>query len=619
MPPLPYVKVNVMKPQSVLPYFMNFFRIFSFILGASIFFYQLGHWNVSWINHINPQVFNSILLGITLFFSLDIVIPWILSRHRKEYFLDNYVPLCVILMGSGFLIVNGLLGLPFDIEKNKNLYIVLESIFILLMLISFMRYNRLFLSRIKSPAVALIMSFVFIICLGALLLSMPVSVEGSETLSIKEAFFMSTSATCVTGLSLIPMIELSHFGQIVILALIQIGGLGLLTFVAVFALTQRRGLGLKERVVLGEALNYQDMGKIHRLIRYIFAITLSMELIGAALLYRFMPNIHWEHGAGALEDADKLYAAVFTAISAFCNAGFSLYDDSLMHFQNSGVVNFVIASLIIVGGLGFAVIINLADLRVSQTLWARRYSWVRALSLKWEKRFGITETVRMSVQSKIMISLTLIILFASFVMFLLLEYATLREHLSTGDSVMACFFQAVTLRTAGFNTVDFASFGAATLLFSIFFMLLGGGPGGTAGGLKISTLAMMIFSVAATARGKNHVEIFKRRIPQSTLNKALVVVTVFVLGFLLVSGLLFITETFSGNPTPPIELLFEAASAYATVGLSTGITSSISSAGHVVLIFAMVAGRIGPLTVILAMGRKQKKNYAYPEENVMIG
>jgi trk system potassium uptake protein TrkH len=554
----------------------------AFFLGAAAFLYEIG------IKIDDPAILKKLhILEIIAasFIYFDIFFQWIRSWHKADFFKEKAVSLSAGSLGLLFLALYFLDIIPFSPWLNHFRWAVL----LILLTAQFIRFNLFMVRGIASPAWNLLSSFLIVIIIGTLLLSLPNSVpDGQPPLNLHQALFMATSATCVTGLSIVSLNDLSFFGQITLLSLIQLGGLGLLTFIAVFSLRRRKGLGLRQRVALQDALNTAEIGEISYLIKLIILFTLFFEGLGALLLHVF-----WKIPEAS--SGQNFYHSVFHAVSAFCNAGFSLHDTSLAMANHETAIKLIIASLVIVGGLGFIVLMNLYHLKFPRQ----------------EKTSG-----HLILQSKMVLWGTAFLLVAGFAVFWYLEKNNPALMGSSWQRITSCFFQSVTLRTAGFSTLDFATLKNTTLLFCISFMLIGGGPGGTAGGLKISTLMIMVSSILSTARGQKHVSLFRRRLSEQTIKKALVVMTIFALGFFLTSACVFITD---GERFDALDLLFEIASAYATVGLSTGITEEISREGQSFLMLAMLLGRIGPLTMVLAMGHQKSNRFIYPSENVMIG
>ena len=434
-----------------------------------------------------------------------------------------------------------------------------------------------------SSAQILAIGYFVVIFTGTILLMTPWATTATGSMDFINALFTSTSATCVTGLIVVnTSTAFTVFGQIVILALIQIGGLGIMTMSSLIAMVLGRKIGFKERLLIKDDLDHLRFSGLVRLVRYVLTFTFVIEGVGALILFI---RLIWDYPF-----LRALYLAIFHTISAFNNAGFDIFGNSLENFTGDVVINLVIMSLIILGGLGFAVI---AELYNNKKL----------------KKFTL--------QSKMVLLFTVILLVIGFFGFFLLEYnngATL-GNLPLGEKALASLFLSVTPRTAGFNTVPTGELYSSTLFFVIILMFIGASPGSTGGGIKTTTFGVLIMTVWNLITGKNDIEVFKRRLDKRIVYKA-IVITMLSLGLVIfVTMVLAITE---GKEFMPI--LFETVSAFGTVGLSTGITSSLSYLGRALIIFTMFVGRVGPLTLAIALAEKKQKGvYHYPKENVTVG
>ena len=378
----------------------------------------------------------------------------------------------------------------------------------------------------------------------------------------------------------------SPFGQAVIALLIQVGGLGILTLGTLLAFLTGRRLGFRERLSLQAQLNALEIGGVVRLIRRIAAMVLSVELVGALLLYpRLGAADGWGPGA---------WQAIFHSVSAFNNAGFSLYADSLVRYVMDPVVNLVVMSLIVLGGLGFIVVVNLVA------------------------RYREAKRVPLSLHTKVVLGSTAFLLGVAMVLLLAFEWTNPRTlgPLPWPSKLMAALFQAVTPRTAGFNTLDYAGMRESTLLFTILLMFIGGNPGSTAGGIKTVTFFVLVGSAWSLSRGRGELRLFDRRIALDIAVRSAViaVISINLVGAALT--LLTITDAQFGL----IWLAFETFSAFGTVGLSMGITSELSTPGRLIIIVLMFVGRLGPLTIALALvERRPEKRIEYPADAVVVG
>lgn len=437
--------------------------------------------------------------------------------------------------------------------------------------------------RLRPPQV-LVLGFGVVIAIGTLLLTLPVASETGQPVNVVDALFTATSATAVTGLNTVDTpTTYSLFGELVILALIQTGGLGFMTMSTLVALLLGKRITMKERLVMQEALNQLTVAGVVRLSKYVLGFTLLAESAGGLLLAaRFSRDMPL---------GQALYFGFFHAISAFCNAGFSLFSANLADYRGDLLVNLVITTLIIFGGLGFSVVADIYTKR----------SWQR-----------------LSLHSKIVIRTTLLLLVGGTFLILALEYTNSKSllPLPMGEKLLASYFQAVTPRTAGFNTLNIGDLRPVTLLFMIVLMFIGASPGSTGGGIKTSTFATIAAAVWSIIKGKMDIEIFGRRLPRGTVLKAMAVAAVSMLLIITVTGILLVTEK------AELELvLFEVVSAFGTVGLTAGLTPKLTVAGKLLISLTMYIGRVGPLTLAFAiaqrLGRQGIKHY--PEEGVIIG
>lgn len=535
---------------------------------------------------------------VVALFVVDAFLRFALSRRRLNYVRLRWPALIIAtLVLLQLLLVNRLRGtgwLPFFLEERglfslaKGYIVVLQAYLIFLIVGQAVAANRRVASLRIRPARTVMLSFLFVIVLGTLLLSTPkATVEGIHPV---DALFTATSAVCVTGLVVVDTgAHFTRFGQAVILALIQIGGLGLITFTAFFAVAMRRRLGLQESHALRGMVAYGEVGRMGRTLSTVIGITLLLETVGAALLFSVTRS-----DFGTTRAA--VWTSVFHSISAFCNAGFSLFSTNMERYVNDVPVMFTVTTLIVLGGLGFPVIMNALGYRVL----AEHPSRCRS-------RWGI--------HSRLVLGMTVILLVLGTVGFLLLERNGALAGRPLGQKLLASYFGSVTARTAGFNTVRTAFLSLPTLFLLTALMFIGGSPGGTAGGVKTSTFGVVLATISALFRDRNRVELFKRRIPDRVVNESLVVVAAAILVVTAATFLLLVSERAALSDT-----LFEVVSAFGTVGLSTGLTSLLSPLAKIVLMLVMLTGRIGPLTLVLAIGQRQSRQpYDYPEETVLVG
>ncbi len=450
--------------------------------------------------------------------------------------------------------------------------------------------------RHLSPPVLILLSFAAIISAGTILLLLPAAGVG-RPLGFIEALFTATSATCVTGLTVIDIgTRLTLFGQLVVLLLIQMGGLGIMTFSTFFALLFARRLSIREREILHQTLSQHPMKDIAALLKTVFLATIVIELVGA--------GVYWLRFSKDFTPAHAAYVSLFHSVSAFCNAGFSLFSTSFVAYQSDWIVNLNSMVLIVVGGLGFIVVYDVAR------------------NLK-RRRNG--RRMRLSFHSKVVLATTGILIPSGAVLFFLLEWGNSLRHVGWGTRFLISFFQSITARTAGFNTVDIGHLTNAALMLLTILMVIGASPASCGGGIKTTTLAVIAAMAAARFRERDDVNLMNRRIPQGIVSRA-VAIAVFS-GFIitLFTLLLLSIELPGASHTATrgsfMEIFFEVISAFGTVGLSTGITSDFSSTGRLLLVVLMYVGRLGPLTIAVALsGARQKKlPYRYAEDHVLIG
>ena len=434
-----------------------------------------------------------------------------------------------------------------------------------------------------SGAQTILLGFVVMIVIGALLLMLPISTKTGEWTNVLDALFTSTSASCVTGLIVYDtQSHWSWFGQLVILTLIQIGGMGVVTMTTILSKLIGRKLGLQARTTMQEAVSAPNLGEIMKYTRFIFIGCIIFELTGAVIM---SPVFIAEYGP-----LKGIWLALFTSISAFCNAGFDLNGahgefSSMMPYMDHPVIVITLVFLILTGGLGFLTWMD-----------------IRKHGLKF---------YRYSTQSKIIIIMEIILILIPFIYLWFGEYG----DMAYDQRFLASLFQAVTPRTAGFNTTDYNSFSGAGIALTVVLMLIGGAPGSTAGGMKITTIAILFFTMISVFKREKAPAVFKRRITNEAITGA---IAVFMLDVMLAMfGAMFISKIEGINF---LKTLFESASAVGTVGLSMGITPTLSVLSKIVLIFTMYTGRVGGLTLVFAaISRRSTVNKQYPADNIAVG
>jgi trk system potassium uptake protein TrkH len=459
----------------------------------------------------------------------------------------------------------------------------------------------------KNPTQTLIASFLILIFAGAGMLRLPKSAS-NEPLSFVDALFTATSATCVTGLIVKNTgKDFSLMGQLVILTLIQLGGLGIVIFGAVFALLLGQALSLRESAAMQDLLSAQTLGQIATIIGFIFAGTICIEAIGAVSMFRM-----WTIVPGRVSNiSEQWFFSIFHSISAFCNAGFCLASDSLIGYNKSWEVYGIVCPLIILGGLGFGVLYNLFSVAFDRI---RRF--IKKLCNP-QKTISMQIPQRIQLQTKIVLTVSLVLILAGAAAIRLFENVTGGAG-QENNSIAAAFFQSITARTAGFNTINISSMSVSSKFILIILMFIGGSPGSTAGGIKTVTFAVVVMAAYATLRKRNEVELFKRSVRMVIVGRAITITLLFVVMLFGVSLALSITEKAGGFAMS--DIIFETGSALGTVGLSTGITPSLTIAGKLLIIATMLIGRLGPLTLLASLAFNLKPaRYSYPEEAIVVG
>lgn len=435
-----------------------------------------------------------------------------------------------------------------------------------------------------SPSQLIALTFAGLILAGALLLMLPFAGREGAGLSFVDALFTATSASCVTGLVVVDTgTYFSTFGQLVIIALIQMGGLGLVLFATLFSVLLRKKIDLQSRLNIQASLNQDELDGVVRMSLKIAKYTAVIEgFFGTVLAFRLWPQF----------GVRGIYYGYWHAVSAFCNAGFDLFGhyQSLTAFVGDPVVNLSIGLLIILGGLGFAVMRDVLQKRCFR---------------------------RLKLHSKMVLTVTGLLIGIGMIGFALLEGrnpATLGS-LSTGDAFWASFMQSVSPRTAGFNSVDLNSLRVPTMIFTIFLMFIGASPASTGGGIKTTTFALLLLNIWQVVRGKSECEIFGRRIGEETLFQAFAITSLSLLWVAFATLALTCLED-----TSFLAAAFEVVSAYATVGLSTGLSQHIGTASKIILILSMYAGRVGFMTFALALAANKPSGHIhYPKEHIIIG
>ncbi len=462
------------------------------------------------------------------------------------------------------------------------------------------RVARFVKASTEHPARLMAVSFGVTSIIGALLLSLPISIRETATVSLVDSLFVSTSAVCVTGLSPIDVAgTYTFFGQAVLCLLIQVGGLGIMVITAAVTMLAGRRLGVKGAAALAEVVDSRSLQDMKRTVAMIVSYTLVFEAAGAGLLY--FEFTHTEgtglapmHAYPFAHTESVEWAAVFHAVSAFCNAGFSNLPKGVSPFVGHPTIVLVLGSLVVLGGLGFPVI--------------------HELLFRWRHVLRRKRPPRLTLNTRVTLATTTLLLFGLTFAYIAIESESSFRHLSWLERIDAAVFQSISARTAGFGMVDMGKMRPVSLLLTCFAMFVGGGSGSIAGGIKVTTFAVLFATLRGELRGR-HARLFDRQIPEAVVRRAIGVgFLAAIITFVVVLVILLIERQ------DPIFVLFETVSAFSTAGLSAGITANLAMTTKLILVTTMLVGRIGPLTAVLAISQRTvSSRYALPEERVMIG
>ncbi len=451
-----------------------------------------------------------------------------------------------------------------------------------------------------SPPQKIALSFLLVIFTGTLLLTLPISTNSGTFFHPLDALFIATSATCVTGLTTFTIADTFNiFGQVVLLLLIQIGGLGLMTLMAMLLVLSKHKLSVNEKKVMKEMLNKEHMLDMKRYILDILKYTLCFEFAGACLLsFQMIPQYGLAQG---------IFHSIFLAVSAFCNAGFDVFgSNSLQAYVHNPLICITVMILIILGGLGFAVWFDLRDHLIPFL--------TRKITFKKFKK-------SLSLHTRIVLIVTMILIFGAGLMFILLEWQNLNTigTFTLPEKIMTVIFESVALRTAGFTSIQYSTLTPSTSLLMMVVMFIGGSPGGAAGGIKTTTMAIVVMYIVHMLKGKEQMIICKRAIKKEIVIRAMGIF--FINLFTLFVGIFLLTIV---EPHGFIELCFEAVSALATVGSTLGITAQLTMLGKIIIILMMYIGRIGIATLIISLARPKSSSDAsnkvsFPNGNIIVG
>ncbi len=577
---------------------LKWLRIF-LVISAAVGFVTIILEHGFRLNFVEETIINALSIGVVAIFVFYQLVNFrfaenksaFLRAHLFEFLILLFLMVETVLTLIGASIIQNI-GTTFNVKNITFLYVVLAQIYIVVgIVLGAVRYNQKILESKIHPARLFMLSFAVTILTGALLLMLPASSNLPGGIRFLDALFTSTSAVCVTGLTVLDTgKDFTRFGQTVIMLLFQIGGLGLMTFTTFFALFLSGGLGIKEKFILREMMHEDNVGAIGKVLSSLVILTFTLEAIGAGFIFYSIRDFYPNN----IEEA--VFSSIFHAISGFCNAGFSIYSANLADpiAQSNYLFTTTISILIILGGIGFTTLLGVPKyLRVNrEPLFAR---------------------LNMPLQVKIVFATTAILIVMGTVTTYILELNSSLKSFETGPAFFHAYFQAVSARTAGFNTVDISAFTDPTTFFYCFLMFIGASPGGTGGGIKTTTFAIVFLSVWMYRNSTRDLRVQKRTIPPEIINLAFMIFWLSILYILLGVFLLSISEA----GVKFVDLMFEAFSAAGTVGLSKGVSPNLSDFGKVVDILLMYIGRIGPLTIIFSfLVEKDSSRYSYPKDNI---
>lgn len=564
-------------------YFRALTILLSLLVVASILI-PIGFEMTPELIHLNRQIETVILFGFVASFLLRLFFTTNRITFLKKRWIEGIFTLISIFILAGIVDI-----LFFQAGLTERILLqFLKGYLLLIVVIKFLQYLPELLEKQKNSARFLVYSFLSLIASGTVLLMLPEATQDGEGLNFIDALFTSTSAVCITGLIVVDTAtHFTLFGELVILTLIQLGGIGIVTFATFLFLYLHGGLGLGQMNTLKGMVGEKNSVLLISTLKMIVGFTLLVEAIGAVAFY-----LSWDISFSSHEQ--KILFSIFHAVSAFCNAGFSLFTNSFADAENATNlgVNFTTMILIVLGGLGFTTIWEIIRLKTARS--------------KWRRRLTIhTRTVLLS---------TVVLIVIGTLLILAMEWNQTLSSYSLGNKVLISLFQSITTRTAGFNTIDTGAIGMSATLIILVLMFIGGSPASTAGGIKTTTFAVVMRSVVMTIRGYNRMEVFNRTVPNSVIFRAMTVALLASFCISVSTILLSLVESHSFT-----DLLFEEVSAFATVGLSRGITSDLTSPGKFIIVVSMFLGRVGILTFMIAFAKKiDTHKYKYPEESIMV-
>ena len=547
------------------------------------------------------SVAHDLSVAAVLLFLSEQILRWRQLHSFRHYFRDRWpgfllsvlllVEMAVLLVGLevGWL---GRLTERLAVGSITRIYLIVVQFHLLAIFATELPHlHGRFASRRVRPAVAFVLAFLGLIIVGTGLLLLPRATPPDQAISALDALFTSTSAVCVTGLIVRDTgTGFTGFGQTVILVLIQLGGLGIMSLTAALSLLLGRGIGVRESSLLREVFQVPMLAAVGRTVRTIIILTLTLEAVGAVLLYLGFAGVFPGH-------RERLFAAVFHAVSAFCNAGFSTFSDSLVSLSDRPLVMGTAAGLLTIGGLGFGVIVQIL-------------AWLRGRALGRGRREG-----RPTLNTRVVLAVSALLTVIGTGFLLTLEWNGALAGLDGWHRLSQAFFQSATCRTAGFNSLDLTLLSPASLFLMIILMFIGGAPGSTAGGVKVTAVAVVWANLCSVGAGSSRVRLGDRELEAVQVHRAMLVLTV---GLIVAAVSVFVL--LAVEQMPMMAVVFEAFSALGTVGLSLGVTPELSAAGRLIVVVLMFIGRLGPLTLTSSLtGTAHEPRIRRPRGRIMIG
>jgi len=571
------------------PYFRAFTALLSILVVASILI-PIAFELTPELIQLNRQLEGWLLFGFVLNFISRLVLTSDRSRYLKKRWFEGLVSVFSIVILIDFAIID--IGLIDSLLGENFAEIVflqfLKGYLLFVVIVKLLQYLPELLSKQTNTARFLVYSFLSLIVTGTFLLMLPGATQNGMGLNFIDALFTSTSAVCVTGLIVVDTAtHFTLFGELVILSLIQLGGIGIISFATFLFLFISGGLGLGQMNTIKDMVAEKNTSLVTSTLKRVVGFTFVVEAIGAIGYYLSWDIEFPNHG-------QRILFSVFHAISAFCNAGFSLFTNSLADGANATNwgINITTMILIVLGGLGFTVIWELIRNKTEKSRWRKR----------------------LSIHTRTVLVTTAVLILAGAGLILWMEWNNTLAGYAFGDKLMLSFFQSITTRTAGFNTVDTGAIGISATLIMMILMFIGGSPASTAGGIKTTTFAVLMRSITMTIKGYNRMELFNRTISNSAIFRA---VTVLLLASSCIGVSTILLSVVEDHAF--LDLLFEEISAFATVGLSRGITAELSDWGKFIIVVSMFLGRVGILTFMVAFAsRIDTHKYKYPEETIMV-